>query len=101
MEHFIITEFLSNKFELTLHNPKKIYNFTSYNLLYKGWCQIGRCVETTSQFILIIGYFVCYVNNFLGVISLTTSQGEVIDDNVTWKWIVGAIQQPIRYETYC
>ena len=99
MEHFIITEYLSNKFELTLHNPKKTNDSTTYNLLYKGWCPVGRCVETTSQFILIIGYFVANVNNFLGVISLTTSYGEVIDDSLIWSWIVGSIQQPVYNET--
>ena len=99
MEHFIITEYLSKKFELTLNNPKKQNNYTTYNLLYKGWCHVGRCVKTTSQFILIIGYFVCYVDNLFGVISLTTSQGETISDSLIWCWIVGAIQMPIRYET--
>lgn len=94
-------EYLSKKFELTLHDPKKQNNFTVYKLLYKGWCPVGRCVKTRSQFVLIIGYFVAYVNNFLGVISLTTSQGEVIDDSTIWSWIVGSIQQPIRYETFC
>ena len=54
MKHFIIIEYLSNKFELTLHNPKKQNNFTTYDVLYKGWCHVGRCIETTSQFILII-----------------------------------------------
>jgi hypothetical protein len=100
MKHFIISEYLSNKFELTLHNPKKQNDSTTYNLLYKGWCPVGRCVETTSQFMLIIGYFACYVDNLTGSIRLTTSQGEIIDDNVTWKWIVGAIQMPCRNESY-
>ena len=100
MEHFIIIEYLSNKFELTLHNPKKQNDSTTYNLLYKGWCPVGRCVETTSQFILIIGYFVCYVDNLTGNIRLTTSQGEIIDDSLIWCWIVGAIQQPCRNQMY-
>ena len=100
MEHFIIIEFLSNKFELTLDNPKKTNDSTTYNLLYKGWCLVGRCVETTSQFILIIGYYAAHVNNFLGVISLTTSQGEIIEDSVIWKWIVGSIQQPCKNQSY-
>lgn len=99
MEHFIITEYLLSKFELTLHNPKKQNDSTIYNLLYKGWCPVGRCVETTSQFILIIGYFACYANNLSGTVRLMTSQDEIIDDNLIWRWIVGAIQQPIRYET--
>lgn len=100
MKHFIISEYLSNKFELTLHNPKKQNDSTTYNLLYKGWCPVGRCVETTSQFVLIIGYFACYVDNLTGNIRLTTSQGEIIDDSLIWRWIVGAIQQPCRNESY-
>lgn len=100
MKHFIIVEYLANKFELTLHNPNKQNDSTVYNLLYKGWCPVGRCVETTSQFILIIGYFACYVDNLFGVIRLTTSQDEIIDDSTIWCWIVGAIQQPCRNESY-
>lgn len=93
-------EYLSKKFELTLNDPKKQNNFTVYKLLYKGWCPVGRCVKTRSQFVLIIGYFVAYVNNFLGVISLTTSRGEVIDDSTIWSWIVGSIQNPIKNYSY-
>lgn len=100
MKHFIISEYLSNKFELTLHNPKKQNDSTTYNLLYKGWCPVGRCVKTTSQFILIIGYFACYVDNLPDGIRITTSQGEIIDDNLIWQWIVGAIQQPCKNEMY-
>lgn len=100
MKYFIITEYLANKFELTLHNPNKQNDSTVYNLLYKGWCPVGRCVETTSQFILIIGYFACYVDNLFGVIRLTTSQGETIDDSTIWCWIVGAIQRPCKNESY-
>lgn len=100
MKHFIISEYLSNKFELTLHNPKKQNDSTTYNLLYKGWCPVGRCVETTSQFVLIIGYFACYVDNLTSGIRITTSQGEIIDDNLIWCWLVGAIQQPCKNESY-
>lgn len=99
MKHFIIIEYLANKFELTLHNPKKQNNFTTYDVLYKGWCHVGRCIETTSQFILIIGYFACYVDTLFGSIRLITSQDETIDDSTIWHWIVGAIQRPVYYET--
>ena len=97
MKHSVIFEYLSKKFELTVHNPKILCNATEYSLLYKGWCPVGRCIETASKLILVIGYFVCYVDDFYGVIRLMTSYEELIDDNTIWSWIVGAIQRPIKH----
>jgi hypothetical protein len=90
--------YLSHKFELTVHNPKVVCNVTKYDLLYKGWCPVGTCIESTTELILIIGYFVCYVDVLYGVVRLITSLGETIDDNTIWSWIVGAIQRPVHYE---
>ena len=97
MKHSVIVEYLSHKFELTVHNPKILCNATEYSLLYKGWCPVGRCIESTSEFILIIGYFACYVDDLYGAVCLMTSFGEPINDSTIWSWIVGAIQKPTKY----
>ena len=101
MNHSDVFEYLSHKFNLTVRQAQKTNTTTTYNLIYKGWCQVGKCIESTSEIILIIGYFVCWVEVLYGVTRFITSSKETIDDNVVWTWIVGAIQQPIRYETYC
>jgi hypothetical protein len=98
MKHSVIFEYLSKKFELTVHNPKKVCNDIQYVLKYKGWCQVGLCFESASEFILIIGYCACFIDNLFGVIRIITSLGDPIDDNTIWSWIVGAIQKPTKYE---
>lgn len=98
MNSSIILEYLSRKFNLTINNPKKIYNVTQYDLLYKGWCLIGRCIESATEFTLIIGYFVCFVDNLFGVIRLKDSSDESISDSTVWSWIVGAIQEQRKYD---
>ena len=99
MKRSVIFEYLSRKFELTVHNPKILCNATEYKLLYKGWCPVGRCIESASELILIIGYFVCYVEDLCGTVIMITSFGEIIDNSTIWSWIVGAIQQPAKYTT--
>lgn len=99
MNHSDVFEYLSHKFNLTVKQTQKTNTTTTYSLIYKRWCKIGKCIESTSEIILIIGYFVCWVDVLYGVTRFITSSKETIDDNVVWSWIVGAIQQPCKYES--
>lgn len=99
MNHSDVFEYLSHKFNLTVEQAQKTSTNTTYSLIYKGWCKIGKCIESTSEIILIIGYFVCWVDVLYGVTRFTTSSKETIADSVVWSWIVGAIQKPCKYES--
>lgn len=100
MNHSDIFEYLSHRFNITVEQAQKTNTTTTYNLIYKGWCQIGKCIESTSEIILIIGYFVCWVEVLYGVTRFITSSKETIADSVVWSWIVGAIQNPCKNQSY-
>jgi len=97
MNHQSLFNQLREQFNLTLYDPTTRDGATYYTLLYKNWCHVGKCIEYQSNIILIIGYFVCWLDDLFGAVCFKQSNNEIIDTKTIWMWIVGAIQKPIKY----